>query len=268
MIILVQPSGRTAGIHGGGGGGSVGGGGGGSVGGGGGGSVGSGGRGFGVGTGVAVGGTGVNVAVGRGRGVAVAVGVGVEVGSGVEVRVGISVGVRVGVLVGVRVQVGDGETVSPPPWGTMAAVAILPIDGVGVERPPPPLIPIITPANNANTATPPAAHAHTGTWRVFLAGLALPSSSSIFRVPPRPVEGTAAFSASSFRPRTGTGTPRAWAISAALCQRCERINSIAFSTAISVRSLTPGTMARGGTNCSGSAMRSVAVGGAWPVKAW
>jgi hypothetical protein len=70
------------------------------------------------------------------------------------------------------------------------------------------------------------------------------------------------------RPHAGTGTPSAWAISAALVKRFERAISIAREIAISVLELTHGAILRRGWNFSGSAMRMVAVGGAWPASAW
>ncbi len=59
-----------------------------------------------------------------------------------------------------------------------------------------------------------------------------------------------------------TETPNPAAISTALCQRCVRESSNARKIAACVRELTPFTCPHARINCSGSAIRNVAVGGA------
>lgn len=226
----------------GGGGGWVGGGGG-WVGGGGGGWVGG-------GTGVAVGGKrvgvavgGIGVTVGRGVTVGVSVGLGVKVGVLVAVGLGVGVPVDVAVAVGRRTTVTVAEGVGEPrvSAGTAGDVAPASDEGVGVPRPPLPPVPRTAPATTPSTIRAPAAHPH---------------ARKPFRRRARPAGASP------------VATPSAWAISSALWNRSAIGSESAFTTAASVRLPIPGTTALGGTKRSGSATRSVAIGGACPVRAW
>ena len=80
--------------------------------------------------------------------------------------------------------------------------------------------------------------------------------------------GSGAIRVGGSNPRSGVGRgpdTSTSSICLAVCQRSLTESASAFITSDSARGLTVGASLRRGTNCSGIAMRSVAVGGACPV---
>ena len=208
------------------------------------------------------------VGLGVGRGVRVDVGVGEGGAVGTGVRVGTGARVSVAVAVGE----GSGVFVAPMFTGIVTIIVVVRV-GVGVTFPP--ILDHVRAAIRVpvtpNATSPISSQAGTNIRRRAGIGCAIadvpavgpvaPGKKGIFWVAFQDEE-------AGIGCQAGTGSLSARAISAAFGQRNPRFSSIAFRTACSVLGLMREFQFRGGRNCSGSAIRSVAVGGACPVSEW